>query len=499
MKPLFLISTSKHLRCSRFVALASLISTLNLVGPLHHCIAQELIRVTPAVQLIEKFHDAVVPVFTQTSANSFGSGAGVVFHPNGYILTADHVTQEFNGVVLFGLEQAPYKRIGRCPDRDLAIIQVDRKFVTATMPLGRSNDLKAGESILIGGNPSGRGTVFSQGVISAPSIDPSWPNLLVKSMWRNAIEDDNVCTADTTGGRQDFIQFDATSNRGNSGGPLIQMDGQVAGVVVTKSTSEEGINWAIPMDRVRRLIPYLLQPEETHQFSTGIQIDFMAARAIVTSIEPDSSVAKADLRIGDKIVGLNGAVVNSAIDWYCLLHDCRSGEEVSIQIQRDGKQIAIVCELTSAVAREVIAKDVKQLGIECSVYEGRYAIIPDVENLKLLRHSMIDAIDLKQIITEQDETVVVRLKGFIEFPEAGLYRIVLGSDDGSKLYIDERLLIDNDLTHPYQTLSRQIRVGEGLVPFTIDYSEIGGDRGLTLEAFSTNTTPAAKVPLKFYH
>ncbi len=232
-----------------------------LVGSSQIVVADESPRITPTVKIIEKVQPAVVPLFTRTGDNSGGTGSGVVIHPAGFILTADHVTQDFEGVALFGLQRVPYEVVGRLPERDLAILKVSIPNEYIFAPLGRSNDLKAGEPIIVGGNPAGRGVVFSLGIINAPSIDPSWPSILSKSYWRTDLDEAKYRQLKSTGGRPDFIQYDASTNRGNSGGPLINYEGQVIGIVSQKSFVEEGINWAIPVDRIRLLFPYLFSPK----------------------------------------------------------------------------------------------------------------------------------------------------------------------------------------------------------------------------------------------
>ena len=118
------------------------------LGPLH----ADDPRITPAVTLIEKIRPAIVPIFTR-AGDSGSAGTGVVIHEQGYILTADHVTKDHEGVVIFGLTRVPYKIVGRLPERDLALLKVNLPKPITPIPLGRSHDLRAGEPIVGGGNP----------------------------------------------------------------------------------------------------------------------------------------------------------------------------------------------------------------------------------------------------------------------------------------------------------------------------------------------------------
>ncbi len=121
-------------------------------------------------------------------------------------------------MVLLGLDRFEYDVVGRLPERDIAILKLrDPKKLALLSGFGSSHDLKLGEPIIVGGNPGGRGIVFSQGTINSRTIEPSWPNVLVRSYWRNETTELSIDRRRTTGGRPDFIQFDATTNRGNSG------------------------------------------------------------------------------------------------------------------------------------------------------------------------------------------------------------------------------------------------------------------------------------------
>ena len=171
--------------------------------------SQDSARVTPSVKVIQQIQAGVVPIFAATNS----AGTGAVFHESGYILTADHVTTNAKGLALFGLHRADYEIVGRVPERDLAVLKVsDLSALKTAIRIGRSNDLQLGEPIIVGGNPGGRGIVYSQGIINAASIEPSWPNILVKSFWRNETDDLLGKRERSTGGRPDFIQFDATTN-----------------------------------------------------------------------------------------------------------------------------------------------------------------------------------------------------------------------------------------------------------------------------------------------
>src|SRR4051794_8256606 len=107
-------------RCLCAVLCFSLVSIVRQAA-----FGDENARFTPTVAVIEKINTAIVPVFAQTSKESWGAGSGAVVHKDGFLLTADHVTRDFQGVALFGLDRAPFEIAGRLPERDLAVLKVD--------------------------------------------------------------------------------------------------------------------------------------------------------------------------------------------------------------------------------------------------------------------------------------------------------------------------------------------------------------------------------------
>lgn len=188
-------------------------------------------RRTRQVKIIERYGSSVGAIFTQGKDNVWGSGSGSVIHRDGYILTNDHVVSDRPGVVLHpDYPPLRFRTIGRVKEKDLALIKMDAPKPLVALPLGRSHDLLAGEPILIGGNPGGRGIVFSAGIVSSPNVIMG-VSALTMTFYPNDVRDR-------------YIQFDAASNPGNSGGPVINAEGRQVGVVVGKNFLEQAINFA---------------------------------------------------------------------------------------------------------------------------------------------------------------------------------------------------------------------------------------------------------------
>ncbi len=448
--------------------------TLALAGS---ALAADSVRVSPTVELIRRVKTSVVPVFAFSTNDSLSSGAGAVIHPAGYILTADHVTRDLNGVVLFGLTREPYKVVGRLPEKDLAILKVASPKPCEFLTLGRSSEVLDGETVIAIGNPGGRGIVFSQGIVSCASMDPSWPSVLSQTYWRTSSE--------PSLGRDDYIQFDAASNSGNSGGPLINAAGELIGVVASKHNREEAINWAIPVDRARRLFNYLVQPEEEGDLWTGLEVDLLAPRATVASVSPASPAAGAGLAPGDVIVSLDSIAVRYGPDWLLSLCGHKAGDVLTIEFERDGSARKAPLTLVSYPLAQTASKKGKSPGLRFSVYRPGSGIqlhkIPNFSSLKPVQEGSLVKLSPDEFVRGSKDNYAVVFQGYLDFPKAGLYRIILASDDGSKCYLNDRLVIDNDYGHPPLPVSRAVRVPAGLVPLRLEYFQGGGGRAHSLE------------------
>jgi len=457
--------------------------------------AQESPRNTPAVRVISQIQPAVVPIFAMATQSA---GSGTVFQESGFILTADHVTTNATGVALFGLHRAEYEIVGRVPERDLAVLKVnDISRLGAAIRMGRSNDLQIGEPIIVGGNPGGRGIVYSQGIINSASIEPSWPNILVKSFWRAETDDLLGKRERSTGGRPDFIQFDATTNRGNSGGPVVNFDSSLVGLVAIKSAQEEGTNWAIPVDRIRMFMPYLIPAEAIGGFEIGLQVDMLAEQGLVLDVFEGSSAWEAGVRAGDVIQKLDNQPIRQGHEWLLALWGRKSGDKVSLKFSQASKSRQAELELRAVSVQSTVPMSDKIPGVHFQLYDGLFPSVPNYEKLKPVDAGVVEKVDLNLVETSGKRSYSIVYSGYLEFEEAGLVRMGIGSDDGSKLYLNNQLLIDNDLAHGFQTLTRWARVPQGLVPFRVEFIEVGGDRGLVLSA-TKDMEGKQPIAMKFF-
>lgn len=422
-------------------------------------------RRTWQVDVIERLGGGVVAVFSDGKDGKTHSGSGSVIHESGYVLTNDHVVEDRSGVVLArGFPPLAYRTIGRLWDKDLALLKVDAPKPLVAIPLGRSNDLAAGEPILVGGNPGGRGIVFSSGIVSAAEVMDGMSALTMA-----AFPDD---------ARDRFIQFDAASNPGNSGGPVINAEGRQIGVVVRKILSEQDINYAIPIDRARRRMRDLLLPEKRGDFWTGV--DLRPAANVIGRVRENGPASAAGLKADDVIVAVDERPVTNDVDWLVALVGRKSGDSLAVKYIRDGGAQATSLQLVEYPTHPAVQVASREAGLRFRVYPGRFIRCPDVSRLKASGEGTIERPRLDRVPGLPGDDYALVLEGYLEIPETGVWSLAINSDDGSRLFVDGELLANNDGRHPPQWAIGRARFAAGLHPVRIEFFEVTGGEDLQI-------------------
>ncbi|HYK03996.1 MAG TPA: trypsin-like peptidase domain-containing protein [Thermoanaerobaculia bacterium] len=265
----------------------------------------------------------------ERSFTSQSLGSGFVWSSDGIIVTNNHVVEGASRITvnLQDGRQLPAKLLGVDPDSDLAVLRVDDRKLTAA-PIGTSSDILIGESVIAVGNPFGLSGTVTTGVISA----------LGRS----------VPSQDQTRTFTDFIQTDASINPGNSGGPLLNIEGKVIGINVAIYAQAQGIGFAIPVDRAKKVIEDLLQYGEVHSAWVGAvtatltpeearRLDLKTQRgAVVVRVFADSPAAAAGLKPGDVITAVGGKPVDSREAFSTATATLASGATVAVTVDRGG-------------------------------------------------------------------------------------------------------------------------------------------------------------------
>ena len=266
-----------------------------------------------------------------------GLGSGIVISPDGYIVTNNHVVKDATDirVTLNDRRVLQAKLIGADPMTDLAVIKVNDSNMTS-LPWGDSTALHPGQTVLAFGNPFGFRFTVTRGIISALNR-------------ANPYTDDPR----KPGG---FIQTDAAINPGNSGGALVDARGQVIGIntfLISNSGSFSGMGFAIPSEIARPTVQTLIKYGKVDHAYIGVGITDVTPEnakffhtdqtigAVISQVEPDAPGAKAGLKVGDVITGVNGRQVSDAGHLQVIIGQERPGSKVNLDIMRDGKTMTV--------------------------------------------------------------------------------------------------------------------------------------------------------------
>lgn len=256
-------------------------------------------------------------------------GSGFIWSSDGIIVTNNHVVEGASRITvnLNDGSQLPARLIGVDPDSDLAVLRVEAKNLTPA-PVGTSADLMIGESVVAVGNPFGLSGTVTTGVVSA--LGRSVPS---KEAGRTFT---------------DFIQTDTSINPGNSGGPLLNIEGKVVGINTMIYANAQGIGFAIPVDRARKVIQDLVQFGKVHSAWFGAvtatvtpeeakRIGVRVSRgAIISRVFSGSPAQAAGLRAGDVITAIAGKPVDSREVFSTFSATTPSGQPVELTVNRDG-------------------------------------------------------------------------------------------------------------------------------------------------------------------
>ena len=294
-----------------------------------------------AQEIYQRVNPSVVTVLAQLDG-SVSVGTGVIFRSDGYILTNHHVLAGGRdcSITLDTGQSYEARYVAGDERNDLAVLKVELTGLPAAT-FGDSDQLAVGDRVYAIGNPLGvelRGTL-TDGIVSAINRD----------VW-------------VDGRTMTLIQTNAALNSGNSGGPLINAYGQVVGINTIKMSSSysniEGLGFAIPSASIRRLVNDLLtygevQPEPTfgvtvNQLGTWLEEDLRGIQVI--DVTAGSAADLAGIRTGDFILSAAGTPVNSSQDLLRVRRGLYVGDQVTMEIWRDGQRLEVTLELNDAAS-----------------------------------------------------------------------------------------------------------------------------------------------------
>jgi len=282
------------------------------------------------------FRDFFDPRFRQNEKRtSLGSGV-IIDGARGFILTNAHVIAKAEAITVTLQDERTFtaQLVGADPDSDLAVLRIESGQELPSIEMGRSDDLMIGETVIAIGNPFGFSHTVTTGVISALN--------------RSIRTDDTIY--------RDFIQTDASINPGNSGGPLLNINGDLIGINTAIYAKAQGIGFAIPINKARRIIADLIQYGEVVLSWTGLLVQnldedlslYMKVPGekglLVKTVETGSPAARHGIKPGDILLSIEKRPVASIVDYHQVLRDYPVGSTIHITVLRRGKKMTVALE-----------------------------------------------------------------------------------------------------------------------------------------------------------
>ncbi|WP_319413432.1 Do family serine endopeptidase [uncultured Cohaesibacter sp.] len=316
------------------------ISTISLVAAEGAIPIPEVPEGSPFKKFFDDYFDEdMAEMERKQSLQSLGSG--FIVDAKGFIVTNYHVISEADRINVKFHDGSNHRAelIGYDNKTDLALLKVEADKPLPTVSFGGASELRVGDWVMAIGNPFGLGGSVSIGIVSA----------------RNRIINN--------GPYDDFIQTDAAINRGNSGGPLFDMFGNVVGVntaIISPTGSSIGLGFAIPSDITERVVQQLRDYGEARRGWLGVRIQELSVDlaeglgvsevrgALITWVDQEGPAFKAGLRSGDVILAYGGHRIDRVRDLTRLVADTAAGQMVEIQLARKGQilsQKVVVAQL----------------------------------------------------------------------------------------------------------------------------------------------------------
>ncbi|MEZ5830284.1 MAG: DegQ family serine endoprotease [Dongiaceae bacterium] len=278
-------------------------------------------------------------------------GSGFIIDPAGYIVTNNHVIEDAEEIMVLTHDNEELKAtiVGRDEKTDLALLKVDAKHPLPFVSWGDSEALRIGDWVMAIGNPFGLGGSVTAGIVSARQRDIN------------------------SGPYDDYIQTDASINRGNSGGPMFNMDGQVVGIntaIFSPSGGSVGIGFAIPSNLAKPIIAQIKQFGKPKRGWLGVRIQTVSPElaeglrlkepkgALVASVTKDGPADKAGIKQGDVVLKFDGKEITQMRGLPRVVAETETGKTADVVVWRKGSEVTLkvkVGELTEEAEQKTLA------------------------------------------------------------------------------------------------------------------------------------------------
>ena len=287
-----------------------------------------------------------------------GLGSGFIYKSTGLIVTNFHVIENADEIEIVLYNEKKYKAniVGTDKRTDVALLKINSDEKLKSLNIGKSENLKIGQWVVAIGNPLGLGTTVTTGIISA------------KGRY-----------VDGLGTYVDFIQTDAALNKGNSGGPLFDLNGNVIGVNTAIAARGQGIGFAIPIDTVVDIVEQLRINGKVERGWLGVVIQSISPEiaeslklkntdgALVSEILEGSPALKSGLKRRDIIISVDGKKIKKMEELPRIIGSLKPKTKVILSVLRDGKKFKIDVILGSIPSENIVKSEFKDDKIKDSV------------------------------------------------------------------------------------------------------------------------------------
>ncbi|MCW2236439.1 DegQ family serine endoprotease [Azospirillum canadense] len=316
-------------------------------------------------------------------------GSGFIVDPSGYVVTNNHVIDgaEEITVTLQDGTALKAKLVGRDAKTDIALLKVKSDKPLPSLDWGNSDVSRVGDWVMAVGNPFGLGGTVTKGIISARGRDIH------------------------SGPYDDYLQLDAAINRGNSGGPTFNLNGQVIGIntaIYSPNGGSVGIGFAIPSNLAKEVVAQLKDSGHVERGWLGVKIQEVSPDiadtvglsqskgALVAEVTPGSPAAKAGLHQGDVILSYDGKPVDTLRDLTRRVAETKAGDKADIKVLRHGKETTVTADIAPLPAEQKVASA-----------EGGPADTSAVETVKGLKLAPLDGATRSRLGLDDGVTGVV--------------------------------------------------------------------------------------------
>jgi serine protease Do len=361
--------------------------------------------------LIEKFfRDFFSPELERREKRtSLGSGV-IIDGTRGLVLTNTHVVEKATTISVSLNDQHEFDAtiVGMDPDSDLAVLKIESDRVLPSIQMGNSDDIMIGESVIAIGNPFGFSHTVTTGVVS--SVNRS------------------IKTAERIFHR--FIQTDASINPGNSGGPLLNINGALIGINTAIYAQAQGIGFAIPINRAKRIISDLINFGAVVQAWVGMTVQPLDSKLseyldiqsnvglMVAAVEQESPADKAGIEEGDILLSIDGLKIIDISEYQTKINEISPEQTISVEIYRNGQLARI--SIDTAVFPLARALDVasQRLGIKVVDLDEHSRLADGLKTgvliIKMRRGSHLDQMGVRpgDIIRQIDDVHVESVADF---------------------------------------------------------------------------------------